>query len=482
MDIRVQTLVNDLKDRKNSLQPPYPSFGDHIREILRFIRAPELGELVGVQEGAVNDWSADGKPGTQLWTPIKEVLGYSMVEYFFCKAAQEVGFPVLDEADPLFRSDLLSITTVEALRRYLQKAEKIVIAAEIARVCDSEKTSLANFTGRGVNPRADMFPKILKGVMKLALYLDGAVLSTATPRNVAIAVAERVRLEHKIGVKRWVELLSDPEQDLVITEGFYKHWRNSKTDGKPLYYKDRERAERMLARIDDIRYGRRAIVPTEAQDIEDDSAAEQPAMGIKSSGVNEELLDEVLGVHRELHDHTRNIKGLLTKNEHKLKEQLGAIADTLSKVHAIMEQYGLDPCQHEPVAHASQGSNGAKEQITVEVAVTNDTAEQIPPHLPPLTHARGKTHTFVPDKYRLRLLRLQMQVIAEELGNILLIEDDAVRQSVCEDLAIERHELTVAVRAMSLGHPAGQFDIWDAQRRLMGLHSDVEEIQKGEKV
>lgn len=445
MHPKIVHIREELQTRPNSIDPPYPSFAEHITSILEHVSAEDLAQIMSVREDTIHDWASGGNPGTQNLGAIRETLGYERGEYYFRKVAQEVGFPVQDSKDPAYDADLAEVVSVPSLRKYVKALYKKVRKTEVSRLTGVEVSTLGNFIDRELSPREDMLHGLLRGLLAISLCLDGRHLTVTTPHSLAVQIAESTRLRAGFSIVEWADHLSDDQRECIITNDYYSGWKGRKvTPDQPGFFRDRERVDTMLRRIGAVR---KRLKAEEAGSVS--SAA--------TSQADKALLKETYDVHGSLHELRRH-----------LEEKKTEIDLLLSRTHAVLEQYDHFECDEQtPTVSLGRRPNGSK-----------DVTQSLPAHLPPLSKARGKKHSHVPDPAAIMLLKLAMMLVVENMGQIMLIEDEEQRQRICDELGTERNELTIAVRAMSLKHPFGQFDHWDSQRRLMGDHPDVPEIQE----
>lgn len=382
--------MEELRNRTDSLAPPYPSFGAFIRSLLESgQRARQIADKIGVREKAVHAWAADNQPGTQHHRPISERLSFDFGELAFREAAEETGFPPRNAP-----KEIRDIRTNRALRDYISQFGKRTNLEALIRLCGFTTRSMFTGFSHGHNLSRESIVKILRKLPEVPHHLSGEVLSPLTPTIKIATTARDLRLQSglerkafaaKLGVSfdylRYLEDLlgRTPEEQRRISNAT----------------QNVERLERLCKALMEERKRLNGGEPP--------SADEAPEHRTGRAALEE--LDQ----------------------PDDLAEAWRAIRALQAEVQALRAMRAGRP----PKALRAEDE----------------------PYVSPLSEARWQEHGVTVDATRVRLVRLAILMLTEELGFLAGIQDETLRATVREELAAPLSELFMAIEAFGKKHP-----------------------------
>lgn len=199
----------DLKNRTDSITPPYPSFGEFIRSLLdEGYTAKDIADSIrdnddkAVSEELVNKWASDASPQYNIRPGIQRAFGYDFVERSFYEAAIETGFP--GENPP---QEIAEIRTVSALRQYMKKLlQDGIIMARLVEFFGMHSKVLRNLVEKSGLSK-ESFVYVLHRLPVVPLHVDGTFLSDLTPVDIIAKCVFECRISSGMGKKEYAERL-----------------------------------------------------------------------------------------------------------------------------------------------------------------------------------------------------------------------------------------------------------------------------------
>lgn len=457
-----ETLVRSMRERTDSLQPPYPSFPEFMRDLLRVQSASAVAKMLGVKEEPVNRWTADGAmPGTQVRRKLTGTLGYDFGERLFYEAATVAGFPPVDAPE-----EIRSIRTLHALHAYLVQLFEQVRMYEFLRFVGlGTGSTLSEFLSGRLNLAPATLVKILQKLPEVPAHVSGDVLSLMTPRTVCARIAEECRMSMGLNRGEFARVLGvDHDYYTFIAAGADK--ADDETNKKHGYTRDPARLEGMIAQLVVLRAElavHKAGAPDHASENGAPSAPSPPppSGGLAAPlGDFEGLVREMFGAHSEIQT--------IRRDQQLLTARLDA---ALARLEELRQRFASDsaPFTVEPVI-VTEAELGARPIPSPPVAAPVIAEE---PYRSPLSPERWREHALPADAMLLRLARQQIQVTCELLGLLAEMQDDESRAAVRRELDSDTTELLIVLDAFSQAHPgtkiATLYESWRRFQRDLGV-------------
>lgn len=239
--------MDDLRKRKSSLDPPYPSFAEFLQACLETQTAKDFAAGFSHQGNALHEdtiiaWSAGHPPNRSLRDQITKKTGYHFGERAFYEAARETGFPPAD-AHP----DIASILKIDDLRLYLLTLRDVVRLESLTNFFDLSSSSLIGgfVSDDAAGLSHETLVRILRKLPEVPRHVSGEILSELTPISVVATVLRNCR--HKSGMKRqhYADHLGVGESYLRFLEEFADAKEARKVGG----VKDPERYRALCATL-----------------------------------------------------------------------------------------------------------------------------------------------------------------------------------------------------------------------------------------
>ncbi|MBI4280971.1 hypothetical protein HY628_02125 [Candidatus Uhrbacteria bacterium] len=205
---KFQAMIDELRSRKDSLDPPYPPFGAFVRNLLRHgATAAVLAKLVSGGKDrpgaeAINRWAADHTPSTNLHDDLREKLGYDIAERRFYECAKAINFP-----PPEASAEICSIRTNASLRQYFQGYVRAASQKNIGNFFDMAKPSTVAHFLEGNNWGVETLKQVLRKLPEFHQHASGEILSVYTPRHLLARVVTQCRFRQGLSradcANRW---------------------------------------------------------------------------------------------------------------------------------------------------------------------------------------------------------------------------------------------------------------------------------------
>lgn len=400
--------MEDLRKRTDSLTPPYPSFGEFVRELLnKGMKAKDIAAKISHHDGrplkekAINDWASDAKPGTNLQGQITESLGYDFAERAFVEAAQKVGFPPAD-APP----EIQTIRTSRALKEFLQRLFEQTRKEAFSQFCGFKSaSSIGNYVSGSQGLSLESYEKTLRALPQIPSQLSGEVLGVFTPTIRVAEILRECRLksgqERKTYAKR-LGLSYDYFRYLEDLPGRVADGKAKPTGATA----NRERFEQLCTKLTKERQ-RLGLVGT-AEETEDSEEADE------------------LGMPHE--------------------EPTPARPGTAYPGDAIQDL-------QEEVRRLTAGLQQAQGELAELRTAVLGKAPQPEPYESPFFGERAQTHSFQADAQRVRVVRNAVELLCEELGLLAGMTDESIRQYAREQLRQPLFELFTSIHAFDNKNP-----------------------------
>ena len=422
---------DELRTRSDSLTPPYPTFGEHVRAILKEgWKEKDVVELVNgeldraahssrhVSETAVNAWAADSAISTSYNAAIKAALGYDLNERKFYEAAHAVGFSP-DNLHPT----LQKIRSNEALCTYLTSVIVLIGLKMTGSFFLGEQAgrNLYGFIRGEKGLLIESVKKILARLPELPYHLDATILSVTTPRHLIASVLRDCRLRANGTKEKYVieqlgiATTSDPRYWSYFEDNIDK--TSPREDGeKGQYFKDPERIEKLCEKLtaERERFGIAPEVPAFL-------ASHVSATAVVAPHAVAELIDQE-------------------------ESEVPVPASKLALEVRIAELERLVAALQKQITQLRTSGTLARPP---QNAASDD-------YQSPLDLERFRTHDASIDRRRTNHTEMLIRVVIEDLAFYATMRDDAERGEVRKQLSdLLLGELFSAMEAFSFAHPRG---------------------------
>lgn len=427
-----QEYIEGIRSRTNSLTPPYPTFPEFLRALLRLRSAAQVAKMVGVKEETIHVWTADSaKPNQQLNPKIAEVLGYRFGERVFYEAAASVNWTGDTPGEPG------AIRSLEMLRAYLQQSRAQVRVTELARFFGFKTVSnLSDFTTGDQGLSGVSIVKILMKLPEIPRHVTGEVLSPITPLALVVTIAEDCRRRLGLGRPEFAKRLG-------LTHEYYNFFvgRTGDSGGDSGYMQNRDVYIAALAELTAIRTSLLSLDhPSDDGGAFDEGVPAPAAPAAQAEappGDRDELVRELFETHSEIHG--------IRRDQRALSERLDV---ALERLEALRQRFAPErPFVAEPVSAVEPVAAPAATEVVPPATLAEE------PYLSPFTPERWRVHDLPVDSVLITMAKREIEGLCELLGLLAQMRDDESRAKVRAELDNHTTELLIALDAFSQAHP-----------------------------